>query len=141
MPILLPDYACRPTGLCVSTYRTMRARRPESTELCVVTYRTMRKPFIKPLNFQDHQNRPIYRTMRNCDKNITDRTLVGPGRNTNQENGRKKGAQPTELCVAKSLSALEIKDPRPKGRGIPRRNGEPLSWGSEQDVGLADASA
>ena len=36
--------------------------------------------------------------------------------------------------------AKPIKHPRPKGRGIPRRNGESLSWGGEQDVGLADAS-
>src|SRR3954447_3592173 len=34
-----------------------------------------------------------------------------------------------------------IKDPRPKGRGIPRRDGKPFSCGGEQDVGLADASA
>src|SRR3954464_9574897 len=33
-----------------------------------------------------------------------------------------------------------IKDPHPKGRGIPRRDGEPFSCGGERDVGLADAS-
>src|SRR6476469_5060370 len=33
-----------------------------------------------------------------------------------------------------------IKDPRPKGRGIRRRDGEPFSCGGEPNVGLADAS-
>lgn len=33
-----------------------------------------------------------------------------------------------------------IKDPRPKGRGIRRRDGERLSSGGEPDVGLAHAS-
>jgi hypothetical protein len=35
---------------------------------------------------------------------------------------------------------VQIKDPRPKGRGIPRRDGEPFSCSGEPDVGLADAS-
>jgi hypothetical protein len=48
----------------------------------------------------------------------------------------------TEMLGTKpgEIKAL-IKDPRPKGRGIPRRDGEPFSYGGELDVGLADARA
>ena len=35
---------------------------------------------------------------------------------------------------------ITIKDPRPKGRGISREDGEPFSCGGEPNVGLADAS-
>jgi hypothetical protein len=37
-------------------------------------------------------------------------------------------------------TTLAIKDPRPKGRGLRRRDGEPFSCSGEPDVGLADAS-
>src|SRR5690348_3775699 len=85
----------------------MRDGRPKSTGLCVTPYRTMRNPPAKPLKFRDCQTGLIYRTMRSCDKNMTERKTVRSGRNAFQEKGCSKGAQPTELCVAKSLSALD----------------------------------
>ena len=40
-----------------------------------------------------------------------------------------------------AAAATPIKDPRPKGRGIRRREDEPFSCSGEPDVGLAGASA
>lgn len=60
----LPDYAWKPTGLCVETYRTMRKIGPEPTGLCATPYRTMRSRGANPLKSRDSQLILTYRTMR-----------------------------------------------------------------------------
>ncbi len=80
----------------------------------------------------------VQRIFQEHGRSITERTLQRYCEKQ-QLDGQKRITGEGEKWFVRESSV--IKDPRPKGRGITRRNGEPLTWGGDQDVGLAGASA